>query len=148
LAEHAQNCYSLAEHARKLVTCWLSIHKNHFGTPHRFSEFSSVPPVTCSSVPFSHPCLTSYVPCPRPMSPVPVLCPLSPSYAPCLTSLFLVSSPPSLKSLFLASFPLPPVLRLGSLSLDLCPKSLFLVSRPLYHISRNCPVSHLPFSVP
>ncbi len=90
-------------------------------TPHRFSEFSSVPPVTCSSVPFSHPCLTSYVPCLHPMPRVLGLCSLPPFRCP-------------------QSY--------GSLSLDLCPKSLFLVSRPLYHISRNCPVSHLSLSVP
>jgi hypothetical protein len=50
--------YSLAEHARKLVTRKLSIRENHFGAPQvLFLSFSFLPHVTQSPVPFSRPCL-------------------------------------------------------------------------------------------
>ncbi len=45
---------SLAENARKLVTRWLSLHENHFGAPCAFSEFflsSSCHPFLCPLLP-------------------------------------------------------------------------------------------------
>jgi hypothetical protein len=137
--------YWLAENAQKLVTHWLRMRENWLlvgwayekiiSAHHvHFQTFSSVPPVTHSSVLFSRPCLTSYVPC--------------------LTSLFLVSCPlSSVSRLFLTSRPLShAVLRLFSLSTSpvLCPflASQFLVSCP-YSVSHDLsPVSHPLFSVP
>ncbi len=147
--------YSKAEHARKLVTRWLSIRKNWLfvgwavSMPKNsllagwayaklfsahFQSFSSLSPVPHSYVPFSRPCLTSFVPpltslyfVSRPMSPVLRLCFLIPVL--CLTYLFL------------AYRPLSPVLRLCSLY-------------PIYPLSHNfapCLPSSLPcltWSVP
>ncbi len=146
--------YSLAKHLKKSFCCTLSS--------------SSVPPVTCFSVPFSYPlpnalcplsrisvpcvpCLTSLFFGSRPKSPVlrlcsvaPVLCFMSHVSVPCL-----VSSVPRRTSLFLVSRPLSPVSCLCSLSSVLCPLSH--VSVPCLPSSVSCdlsPVSHPPFSVP
>jgi hypothetical protein len=127
--------YSLAQHARKLVTCLLSMRKP--------------PAVTRLSVPFT---VSRIFIVSRPISPVLRLCSLSPvlcllsnvsipclmSAIACLSSLFLVSrlcplslvSVPYLSSLFLVSC--------------LCPLSLF--SRPLYSISHY--LSPFSFSIP
>ncbi len=155
--------YSLPENARKLVTCWLSIRRNQFSAPRAFSEISSVPLVTRSSVLFSCPFLTSSVPCltflflvSRPLYPVSRLSPLS-AFLFLLSHVFVPSLPPSvpcLTSLFLVSRPLSPVLRLCSLSSVLCTlshvfvpcppssvpclTSLFLVSHPLSPVLRLC----------
>ncbi len=93
--------YLLAENAQYLVTCWLSMHKNWLLTSWVYAKiisahhmpilsFPSLIPIIQSYVPFSHLCLTSFVPsvtslyfvshyvpflCLCPLSPV--LCPLS-----------------------------------------------------------------------
>ncbi len=179
--------YSLVEHARKLVTRWLSMRENwllvgwacaEIGysmaenwflaswasekiiSAHnmRFGSFSSLPHVTHSSVPFSRPCLTSFVPSlyfvSQPRSSVlclsslsPVLCPLSRGSAPCLPS-----SVPSLTALFILSRPLYPVYQLSQCPLycgsipvvlsfaPLFPVLCFFFSCPLplaFHICEN-----------
>ncbi len=101
-----------------------------------FLKFTSFLPVTHSSVRFSCPCLTFYVPClcwslflvSLPKSPVlplcslsSVLCPLSHVSVPCLSS-----AVPSFTSLPLVSYPLYPASR------DLSP-----VSHPFFFFLRN-----------
>ncbi len=113
-----------------------------------FRIFSSVPPATHSSVPFSRPCLTSYVPCltslflapvlcplshvsvpgSRPMSPVSRLCSWLPSYVPCLTSLFLASGPLYPVSRDLSSVSQPP---------SLVRRTLLSYAAPLKKICRH-----------
>ena len=120
--------YSLAEHARKLVTLWLSMRENWLLVGWAYEEI----------------CFYWYWTMFFPLSSVP----LSPFFIPCLTSyvsclkwLFLVSHPlfPSLTSLFLVSHPLFHVSLLCSLSSSV-PNltSLFLVSRSLSPILSLC----------
>ncbi len=128
----------LSKHENWLLASWaygkiISVHHIHF-----FQSLSS--PVIHSSVPFSCPCLTSFVPS--------------------LTSLYFVSHPksPVLRtSLFLVSRPLSPVSCICSLptvrrtqsyvsvlcilSSAPCLTSLLLVSRPLYPVSLDL---HIP----
>jgi hypothetical protein len=165
---------SYAEHVRKLVTCWLSTReklvtrwlsmrgnwKLEIGAYEKiilahhehYQSFSSLPHVTHSSVPFSRPCLTSFVPSLTSL----YLC--LPAYVPCLMSPFLVSRPlsnvPVFPFLCLCSCPLllcfpssvPP-------SLVLCPLSFILARMRVFlkniHTLRagtvqcTCPVSPL-----
>jgi hypothetical protein len=102
----------------------ISVHHMHF------HSFFCAPPVTRSSVPFSRPFLTSYVPCfmSLPCLPSSVPCPLSHFSVPCFLSCSLSygsvpcrsSSVQRLMSLSFVSRPLSPVSRLYSLSPVLC----------------------------
>jgi hypothetical protein len=129
----------VVDHARRLVTGWLSMRENHFGAPRAFSEFFALfllPPfplslflsslfnVPCPCLPSSVPCSTSLFLVFRPQSPAAYI------YVPCLPS-----PVPCLTSLFLGFGPLYPVSHLRSLSLVPC---------PLSHIS----VPWLPSPVP
>jgi hypothetical protein len=111
--------HSLAEHARKLVTPWLSICKNHYCIGAQHIQSNSVPSDP-SSVPFYRP--------------------ISNSYVNCITSLFLVSSSPvtPVFRLFLVPLPLSPVSRLCSLPPVRCPHA----------VSPLCSYSCLPSAVP
>ncbi len=163
LSEHAQKLVNRWRCMQEnwLVTRWPCIRENHFRAPHvHFQSFSCIP---CSSVPFSHPCLTSYIPCltslpclPSYMSPIllqlsplsPVLCPLSHVSVPCILS----AGPQSHLSVpILASHPLSPALRLCYLSPIFCPlfASPFIVTRPLYTVLPDLSLdSHPAFSPP
>ncbi len=154
--ECAKIGYWLAEHTRKLFTCYLNIRKNHCGAARAFSEFflSSpchpllsllIPSLSNVLWPLSHDfvlCLSSYVPftslflVSRPLSPLsrlcslsPVLCPLSHVSVPCLPS-----SVPSLTSLKFVSC--PTVCPLSYVSVPCLPSSIpslsymFLASHP------------------
>jgi hypothetical protein len=165
---------SYAEHARKLVTRWLSMHGNWLlvgwawaGIGYslaghkrklvtrwlsiRGNSFLLVlnHVFTLSSIPLSPfpvPCLLSQVSIPIPCSLSHVSVPFLPSSVPCLTSLFLVSRPlsPILMSHFFVSC-LPPSVPFFT--------SLFLVSCPLFSVSLLCSLSPVlcslsHFSVP
>ncbi len=97
--------YSLAEHAQKLVTCWLSI-REIISVQHNISRglcsvfCSPYLLFLCPLLPSPVSCLPSYVPCltflgfaSRLLSPVLHLCSFSASFVSCFTSLFLVSRP-------------------------------------------------------
>jgi hypothetical protein len=138
----AKTAFSLTEPAQKLVTRWLSMRKiwllagwvyTKIISAHHmhFQSFSSVPPVTRSSVPFSRSYQTSYVLC---LTSLPWL----PTYVPCLTSLpCFPTYVPCLTSLLLTSRPLSPVLRLCSLSHILCPLSHVFCSLPHVRCSQS-----------
>jgi hypothetical protein len=152
--------FLLAEHAWKLVTCWLSRFGNWLlvgwvSAENRFYWYWSMffPLSSVLLYPFSFSCLTSYVSCLKclflvshPLFPVSPLCSLfhvhcslSPFPFSLLCSLFpalcLPSSVPRLTSLFLVSHPLFRVSLLCSLSPVLCSQS---------YVSVPC----LPFSFP
>jgi hypothetical protein len=78
------NISPYAEHAQILVTLGLNRSKIIYAHHVHFQRFPLFPlsPISLS-VPFSHRCLTSYVPCC--LTSLPCLS----SYGPCLTSLFL-----------------------------------------------------------
>jgi hypothetical protein len=152
--------YSLAVHARKFVTRWLSMHENWLLTSWAYAKIISVHHVHFLSYPLSPiPLSPTPVPVWRPLSPLsrrcalsptmfpvlclcslsPVLCPLSHGSVPCLPS-----SVPCLRALLLVSRPLSPALssRLSSLSSVLCTLSINCPSVPffvaLFHCS--CPL--------
>ncbi len=123
--------YSLAEHAQKLVTCWLSIRENHFGATQNFQRSVFCVLFPLSPVPLSPspiPCLMSLVL--YTLSYVSVIC--LPSAVPSLTSACFVSC---LTSLFLVSrlkwsvpSPILPVPQCPSVPLSV---ALFHCSYPL-----------------
>ncbi len=136
---------SLDEHAQKLVARWLGMRKNWFligwayakiiSEHHIHFQSSSIPPVILSSVPFSHPCLPSYVPClwlfSHPMSPVLRICSLSPIFC----SLSNVSDPSLTSSVRYVSRDLSPVSHPASLypnPYHLSQWPLFCGSLPLF----------------
>ncbi len=152
--------YSLAEHAWKLVTHWLSMRGNWllFGWAYTEIGYSlgqhTQTFVFIGIAPCFSPVIRSPVPFSRPLSNV--LCLLSqvsvpclPSFVPCFTSLFLVSRPLFRVSLLCSLSPIlcslshfyvlcfPPFVS------HPCLTSLFLVSqfRPLFHVSLLCSLS-------
>ncbi len=84
-----ENWFLVGWACMKLVTHWLSICENWLHASWAYAKIifvyhvhfwssSSLPPVTLSTVPFSYPCLTSFVPC---LTSSLLLCPLSKSWA-------------------------------------------------------------------
>ncbi len=139
--------YSLAEHARKLVTLWLSISGNWLLVGWAYAEihfycFIGIEPcfypVIHSTVPFSRPLSPvssvnshSLFPVSRLCSFYPILYSLSNFFVSCLPS-----SVPFITSLFLVSRPLFPVSLLCSLFPALC--SLSHVSVPCIPSTLSC----------